>query len=42
MPEDAAPIQPVEHPFLCSPYKEPDQHWLYHRRPAFQRKQDPF
>jgi type III restriction enzyme len=23
------PIQPVENPILCSPYKEPDQHWLY-------------
>lgn len=23
------PIQPVENPILCPPYKEPDQHWLY-------------
>ena len=23
------PIQPVEKPILCSPYKEPDQHWKY-------------
>lgn len=23
------PIQPVERPILCSPYKEPDQHWKY-------------
>jgi len=23
------PIQPVENPILCSPYREPDQHWLY-------------
>lgn len=23
------PIQPVENPILCSPYGEPDQHWLY-------------
>jgi len=29
MPEDQIPIQPVENPILCSPYKEPDQHWLY-------------
>jgi type III restriction enzyme len=29
MPEDPIPIQPVENPILCSPYKEPDQHWLY-------------
>ena len=27
--EDQIPIQPVENPILCSPYKEPDQHWLY-------------
>jgi type III restriction enzyme len=29
MPEVPIPIQPVENPILCSPYKEPDQHWLY-------------
>ncbi len=29
MPEVQIPIQPVENPILCSPYKEPDQHWLY-------------
>jgi len=30
MPEEQIPIQPVENPILCSsPYKEPDQHWLY-------------
>lgn len=29
MPEEPIPIQPVENPILCSPYKEPDQHWLY-------------
>ena len=23
------PIQPVENPILCSPYSEPDRHWLY-------------
>ena len=23
------PIQPVEDPILCSPYAEPDNHWLY-------------
>ena len=27
--EEQIPIQPVENPILCSPYKEPDQHWLY-------------
>ncbi|HTW69118.1 MAG TPA: hypothetical protein VME47_04450 [Acetobacteraceae bacterium] len=25
------PIQPVEHPILCSPYHEPDQHWKFDR-----------
>lgn len=29
MPEIQIPIQPVENPILCSPYREPDQHWLY-------------
>lgn len=29
MPEIQIPIQPVENPILCSPYKEPDQHWFY-------------
>ena len=23
------PIQPVEQPILCSPYEEPDSHWVY-------------
>ena len=25
------PIQPVDKPILCSPYREPDQHWVYDR-----------
>ena len=29
MHENQIPIQPVENPILCSPYKEPSQHWLY-------------
>lgn len=29
MAKVAVPIAPVEDPILCSPYKEPDQHWLY-------------
>lgn len=29
MPEEQIPIQPVENPILCSPFKEPDQFWLY-------------
>ena len=32
MPEPRIPIQPVEDPILCSPYKEPDRHWLYDTR----------
>lgn len=27
--EQPIPVQPVEDPILCSPYTEPDQHWLY-------------
>ena len=23
------PIQPVEQPILCNPFKEPDSHWVY-------------
>ena len=23
------PIQPVEQPILCNPFKEPDAHWVY-------------
>ena len=30
------PIQPVERPVLCSPYDEPDAHWVYVPRPATQ------
>ena len=26
---EAVPIQPVKEPILCSPYEEPDRHWLY-------------
>jgi len=29
MSENQIPIQPVENPILCSPYREPHQHWLY-------------
>lgn len=25
------PVQPVDKPILCSPYVEPDQHWVYDR-----------
>ena len=27
--QDRIPIQPVEQPILCSPYEEPDAHWIY-------------
>jgi len=30
-PDEPIPIQPVEQPILCSPYVEPDQHWVYER-----------
>ena len=26
------PLQPVEKPIICPPYKEPKDHWLYDRR----------
>jgi type III restriction enzyme len=37
--DEAIPIQPVEKPILCSPYKEPDQHWLYDVRTGIPKKQ---
>ena len=27
--QNPIPIQPVNEPILCSPYEEPDSHWLY-------------
>jgi type III restriction enzyme len=38
MPETQIPIQPVENPILCSPYKMPDQHWLYDTRTGIPSK----
>ncbi len=33
MREDpGVPVEPVGEPILCSPYEEPDRHWLYSRR----------
>lgn len=29
--EPAIPVEPVGEPILCSPYEEPDKHWLYTR-----------
>lgn len=40
MSEDSIPIQPVENPILCSPYKEPDQHWLYDTRTGIPSKNE--
>ena len=32
------PVEPVEQPILCSPYEEPNEHWLYTRdRPRPER-----
>ena len=31
-------IQPVEDPILCSPYAEPDRHWLYDTRTGIPSK----
>src|SRR5262245_38202933 len=39
MPEQPIPIQPVENPILCSPYKEPDWHWVYDTRTGIPSKQ---
>lgn len=36
--QQTIPIQPVENPILCSPYKEPDQHWLYDTRTGIPAK----
>lgn len=33
------PIQPVDKPILCSPYVEPDQHWLYSRSTGIPSKE---
>jgi type III restriction enzyme len=38
MPEIQIPIQPVENPILCPPYKEPDKHWLYDTRTGIPSK----
>ena len=32
MAEAQLPLQPVEEPIICSPYAEPDAHWLYDTR----------
>lgn len=29
VPNQPAPIQPVERPILCNPYEEPKKHWVY-------------
>jgi len=37
--QEEIPIQPVDKPILCSPYCEPDQHWLYDRSTGIPRKE---
>jgi type III restriction enzyme len=39
--ERPIPIQPVENPILCSPYEEPDQHWLYDTRTGIPSRSTP-
>lgn len=36
--QQSIPIQPVENPILCSPYKAPEQHWLYDTRTGIPTK----
>jgi type III restriction enzyme len=36
--QPSIPIQPVENPILCSPYKAPEQHWLYDTRTGIPTK----
>lgn len=38
MPDTQIPIQPVDKPILCSPYTEPDKHWLYDTRTGIPSK----
>ena len=38
MTDQPIPIQPVENPILCSPYQEPDQHWLYDSKTGIPHK----
>ena len=37
--ETPIPIQPVEDPILCSPYTEPDRHWLYDRKTGIPKEE---
>ena len=30
--DSAVPLQPVERPIICNPYREPDAHWEYDRQ----------
>lgn len=36
--DQTIPIQPIENPILCSPYREPEQHWYYHAQTGIPRK----
>jgi type III restriction enzyme len=39
VPNEQLPIQPVENPILCSPYKAPHQHWLYNTQTGIPSKE---
>ena len=39
MPDAQLPLQPVEEPIICSPYVEPDEHWLYDTRTGVPAKE---
>jgi type III restriction enzyme len=34
------PIQPVENPILCSPWEEPNAHWVYNSQTGMPTKQE--
>ena len=38
MDSNAAPVQPVEKPILCSPYVEPNDHWVYDKETGEARR----
>ena len=38
MPEEQIAVQPVKDPILCSPYEEPELHWLYDTRTGIPSK----
>src|ERR1700674_5150696 len=30
--QETIPIQPVDKPIICSPYEEPQDHWIYDKK----------